>query len=323
MEDTEVWVLVDHRAGNANQAIELAEILDKNFIIKNIKYNFFSRLPNYFLKFFPLHVKWSILSQLRKSKKSKIIITAGRRTAALAVYLKKNNINNITKIVQIMRPDINPNEFDLIILPQHDSFNHTLPNIVRIIGALTNTQNKILNNQVEFDKHYKLPNKYIAVIIGGSTKNYKLTLDEAKIFANTLSNIAKNHSLQLFITFSRRTNDNIKAYFKEKFGNTDIIYDPASGKFNPYPVILDKAEYIISTADSITMCSEAASTGKPLYIYCSPNFKLRKHNFFIQQLVDLGVARRFNIHENSLEHYNYTPLTEMNKVADIIKTRIL
>ncbi|RTK92045.1 MAG: hypothetical protein EKK61_06595 [Rickettsiales bacterium] len=321
--DVEIWVLVDHRIGNANQAIDLAEMLDMDFEIKKIEYNFFSKLPNSFLSLFPFHVKWSILSQIKKHQCNKIIISAGRRTAALAVYLKKNSGTEYsTKIIQIMRPDIDPQQFDLIILPQHDSFNHILPNLVRIIGALTNTKNKIQKNQDEFDKYYRLENKYIAVIIGGSTKKYKLTLDEVKIFAETLSNISKNHELQLFITFSRRTPSNVKAYLQNKFAQSHIIYDPANGGSNPYPVILSKAEYIILTADSITMCSESASTGKPLYIYCSPNFKLKKHNFFIQQLVDLGIARRFDVEENNLKHYNYTPLAESAKVAAIIKTKI-
>ncbi|NDB48379.1 MAG: hypothetical protein EB031_04380 [Proteobacteria bacterium] len=68
---------------------------------------------------------------------------------------------------------MNPKLFDLIILPQHDNYNYTLPNIVRIIGALNDVQSSMLHTKSAFRTNYpELPN-FIAVIIGGSTKSYK------------------------------------------------------------------------------------------------------------------------------------------------------
>jgi mitochondrial fission protein ELM1 len=317
-----IWVLVDSRIGNANQAIELAQAIGKEYEIKNIEYNNWASLPSFFLKVFPIHIKRSVLLNLKKETLPDVVISAGRRTAALALYLKKLS-NYKTKIIQIMRPNIKPNEFDLIILPQHDSFNHSLPNIVRIIGALTNVRDKIQKSQSNFDNKYPEIKNYIAVIIGGSTKGYKLTLDNARGLSKTLTNISQNNSLQLFITFSRRTPDIVKNYFKQNFTWPNIIYDPLSGEANPYPAILGRADYIISTTDSISMCSEAVSTGKPVYVFCPPNFKLKKHNYFIQQLVDLGLAKRLDLTVNKLEKYDYEPLTEISKVAEIINKKII
>lgn len=317
-----VWVLVDSRIGNANQAIELAEKLGEKFEIKYIEYNSFGKLPNSLLSLFPIHVKKSILSKLKEEIIPDIIISSGRRTASLAVHLKKLS-NGKAKIIQIMRPNLNPKEFELIILPQHDSFNYTLPNIVRILGALTNVQGKFAKMQGEFEDKYPDINQFIAVIIGGSTKNYTLTLENACLLEKTLSVIAENHSLPLFITFSRRTPENVKKHFREKFLWPNIIYDPADEGHNPYPAILQKAEYVISTTDSISMCSEAASTGKPVYVFCPANFKLKKHNFFIQQLVDLGIVKRLETSTDYLEKYEYEPLSEINKVVEIIKDKVL
>ena len=317
-----VWVLVDNRIGNANQAIELAETIGKQYEIKNIEYNSFGSLPSYFLSMFPIHIKKSVLLNLKKDPLPDVVISAGRRTAALALYLKKLS-NDKIKIIQIMRPNIKPKEFDLIILPQHDSFNYTLPNIVRVIGALTNVQEKIQKSQSEFDTKYPEIKNYIAVIIGGSTKGYKLTTDNAELLSKALINISQDHSLQLFITFSRRTPPLVKSHFTKKFVWPNVIYDPLSGESNPYPAVLGRAEYIISTTDSISMCSEAVSTGKPVYVFCPPSFKLRKHNYFIQQLVDLGLAKRLDLSGNSLEKYDYEPLAEISKVAEIINKKIL
>ncbi len=317
-----IWVLVDNRVGNANQAIVLAEKIGQPFEIKQINYNHFGKLPNSILSLFPIHVKSSVLKQLRSENIPDIIISAGRRTAALAVHLKKIS-NNKSKIIQIMRPNLDPKEFELIILPQHDVYNYTLPNIVRILGALTNVQEKLPKVRDSFENKYPDIKNFIAVIIGGSTKNYKLTIENAQELSESLITVADSHSLALFITFSRRTPKNVKEYFQEKFPWPNICYDPESGESNPYPAILGSAEFIVSTPDSISMCSEAASTGKPIYIYRPDNFTLKKHNFFIQQLVDLGIVRRLDRNTNFLEPYNYEPLSEINKVVEIIQKDIL
>lgn len=317
-----IWVLVDNRIGNANQAIILAEKIGQPFEIKHINYNLFARLPNSILSLFPIHIKCKILKQLKTENIPEIIISAGRRTAVLAVYLKKLS-NNKSKIIQIMRPNLEPKSFELIILPQHDIYNHTLPKIVRILGALTNIQEKLPSIKVNFENKYPDIKNFIAVIVGGSNKNYKLSMENAQELGEALSAIADNHSLALFITFSRRTPKNVKEYFQKKFQWPNICYDPESGEANPYPAILGSAEFIVSTSDSISMCSEAVSTGKPVYIYRPDSFPLKKHNFFIQQLVDLGIARRLDKDTDYLEPYSYEPLSEINKVAKIIQKHIL
>ena len=317
-----MWVLVDNRIGNANQAIELAQEIGEPFEIKYVEYNVFGKLPSSLLSLFPVHVKKSVLKSLKKEPVPEIIISSGRRTAALAVHLKKISTNN-TKIIQIMRPNLEPKDFELIILPQHDTFNYTLPNVVRILGALTNVKKKIQKEQPEFQNKYPDIKDFIAVIIGGSTKKYKLTMENAKLLGGALKSIADNHSLPLFISFSRRTPENVKHYFEKNFTWPNIIYNPASSDPNPYPTILGRAEYIISTTDSISMCSEAASTGKPVYVFCPPDFKLKKHNFFIQQLVDLGMARRLEPSTKYLEKYEYEPLSEITKISNIIRDKIL
>lgn len=319
--DPKIWVLVDDRVGTANQAIDLAEELGVGFEIQRIEYNFFVNLPNFLLSLFPIYIKKAILTQLKQKKLPDLIISSGRRPAALALYLKKLSEGK-TKVIQIMRPNLKPQDFEMIILPQHDSFNYALPNVVRILGALTNVNRKIVKTLDEFKNKYPEVDKFIAVIIGGSTKNYTLTLDAAKQLESILATVANNHSLPLFISFSRRTPNNVKKYFREKFIWPHIIYDPADQGFNPYPAMLDQAEYVVATTDSISICSEVVGTGKPVYVFCPDDFKLKKHNFFVQQLVDLGIVKRLDSTASYLDKYDYDPLSEVKKVADIIKNKI-
>ena len=319
----EVWVLGDHRVGNTNQAIALAEELGLSYEVKNIKYNFLSKLPNLFLQFNPLHIKNEVLKTFEQVPFPKIIISSGRRTASLALYLKEKSGSNL-KVVQIMRPDIDSKNFNLIILPQHDNVQQVNSHIVRIIGALSNSATKIERGAEELSKNYPEAKNFIAVLIGGNTKKHKFTEANANAIAQALSNIAINHSCPLFFSFTRRTPEATKSIIKNMFPWPHIIYDPSDNRPNPYYGMLGRAEFIICTGDSVSMCSEVASTGKPFYIYCPNGFKIvEKHRFFIQQLVDIGVARKFEDGTVALEHYYYPPLNEVRKIADIVRSELL
>lgn len=127
----------------------------------------------------------------------------------------------------------------------------------------------------------------------------------------------------MFISFSRRTPNSAKQIIKNKVPSLTIIYDPTEeeAKPNPYFGMLAQADYIISTADSISMCSEAASTGKPLYIFCPSNFKSPKHLAFTQNLLELRIAKILDKSAMQLESYNYAPLNEVEKFANIIITK--
>ena len=85
-----IWVLIDNRIGNANQALALAAKLNVSYQVKNFQYNSFAILPNFLLGLWPIHVKRSVLDELKSQDAPDIIISSGRRTAPLAIYLKKN-----------------------------------------------------------------------------------------------------------------------------------------------------------------------------------------------------------------------------------------
>jgi hypothetical protein len=318
---SKIWVLVDSRVGNSNQALSLADELSTEYETKNIEYNCFAILPNSILGFWPFHVKRSILSELKNQPLPEIIISSGRRTAAFASYLRKLSGNKL-KIIQIMKPDISPDQFALIVLPQHDFFVQTLPNVIRIIGALNSVQKKLPQAEAEFIKNYPDLRNFIAVVLGGSNRKWNFNVDNAVLLANQLNTMSHNHSMPLFISFSRRTPRHVKELFCNRFLWPHIIYDPDKPGANPYLGLIAKASYIITTADSISMCSEAASTGKPLYIFMPENFYLKKHKFFVQQLFDLEIAKKLEKGTTYLENYKYEPLVEIKKIVKFIEPLI-
>jgi len=323
MANLKIWVLGDSRIGNLNQAIALAQELKLGYELKNIEYNYAAKLPNFLLKLKPIHIKQKLLKALEQQAQPDVIITAGRRTAVIAYYLKKKS-NGRIKLIQLMQPNLSYDEFDAIVLPEHDKPNSESPNILRITGALCNIQSKLLIAGQELRNNYPNIGKFIAVIIGGNTKNYNFTDENAIVFSDILSKISNNNSANLFISFSRRTSNSTKQIIKSRLPSTVIIYDPTEEIDipNPYHGMLSQADYIISTADSISMCSEAASTNKPLYIFCPNNFKSYKHRSFVQQLVDSGIAKMLDKSIISLESYSYNPLFELEKAAKFVMSKL-
>jgi len=80
------------------------------------------------------------------------------------------------------------------------------------------------------------------------------------------------------------------------------------------------SNYIVVTCDSTSMISEAAMTGKPVYIAMMKSFKpTGRFKKFYSQLRDLGITREL---EERVESWSYNSLNEVNRIAPIVKTKM-
>ena len=71
---------------------------------------------------------------------------------------------------------------------------------------------------------------------------------------------------EVIYCFSRRTPINIKNMIKQKASKKNLFFPQK--RINPYWCLLNISEYIFVTSDSISMISDALSSGKKS-IYCS------------------------------------------------------
>ena len=134
------------------------------------------------------------------------------------------------------------------------------------------------------------------------------------VLAKQLAAAAKAHSASLLITPSRRTGeDNLRIFERELAGVPHFLWDGQGD--NPYFGMLGLADFIVVTADSVNMVSEAASTGKPVYVFDLPGGS-EKFARFHRGLQDDGVTRPFT---GVLEPYRYRPLDDMGAVAAKVK----
>ena len=154
--------------------------------------------------------------------------------------------------------------------------------------------------------------------MGGPTKYYDYSTKNMKHIFTSLYKLIKKHDFQLVVIPSMRTPINTIHYAKEFFGENHTIFMEVDKK--AYLSALGIAENIVVTCDSSSMISEAALTGKPIYV---ANILPRKNDIRFQRFRNL--FRELKIIRNlgeEVENWNYEKLDETNRVAGIIKNKI-
>ena len=92
---------------------------------------------------------------------------------------------------------------------------------------------------------------------------------------------------------------------------------------NPYTFALKNSDFFIVTSDSTSMISECAVTGKPIFVFHLP-FKRnsKRMSNFHQEFAELNITKILS--DNSeLKNWNYSPLNEAERIASIVKKRII
>ena len=125
------------------------------------------------------------------------------------------------------------------------------------------------------------------------------------------------NNFQLIFIPSMRTPKKIIELAKNFFDQNQIIVDKIDKK--AYLSSLGLSDHIVVTCDSISMISEVAMTGKPVYVAQMPSIK-RNNRFkkFFELFKSLKIIRDL---ENTVDTWNYEKLDETNKISIYIKEK--
>lgn len=314
----EVWVLADDRPGNFNQAIGIAEALGKPYTIKKVRYNRYAKLPNILRQ-----GKWlgidTVQSDALTPPWPALVLSAGRKTAPVACHIKRSS-GGATRIVQIMGPGYPFAPYDMVVLPQHDNGKPSSQCFITIGAPNKITPSLLAAAKKEWqEKFVNLPEYKIALLIGGSTRHAPFTPSHALQFAREANALLADKQGAFLISTSRRTDEAVKETLIGALEHPFYFYDYTVEEKNPYFGYLALAECIVVTGDSISMCSEACSTGKPVYIFAPPEMVPSKYKAFHQSLYKGGYAKPLT---GDKTFWQYTPLAEAQVVAQAIKERL-
>ncbi|MBA1340154.1 MAG: hypothetical protein FD548_000407 [Pelagibacterales bacterium] len=304
-------LLTEGMHGMISQVEGLAKALDLDFIHEKIELNNFWKL-------FPPKVT-PIQDFVFKNKINShfdIVISCGRKSVIPSLYLKKKFKNKIINI-HIQGPKVSLNNFDLIVAPEHDGLKGY--NVLTSKGAVHYLTNDELDENEDYLKsRINNQKKIVTLIIGGPNKYYNyndLVVDN--LFLKIEQNFLKNN-YQLIIIPSMRTPERIIEKAKNYFNNNQIVIPNVDKK--AYLSSLKISDHIIVTCDSTSMISEAAITGKPIYVAQMPAIKNnQRFKSFFNLFESLNIIKELN---SSVENWTYTKLNETNKIAEQIKEKI-
>ena len=246
---------------------------------------------------------------------SKIIISCGRKSVIPSIALKKRLGKEIFTI-HIQNPKVSLKHFDLIVSPEHDNLKGD--NVISTTGAihyLTKKEIKENSNYLGLEREKK---KLVAFIIGGPNKYYAYSEKIIHQTFNKVKTLFTPDKYKIVVIPSYRTPANIikKAYDTFNF-NHHVIKEVDK---RAYLSALAISDHIVVTCDSTSMISEAAITGKPVYIAM---MKAIKNNYrfknFYTKLNKLGITKEL---ENNVENWSYDNLNEVNRIAPFIKSKM-
>ncbi|KAL2620463.1 hypothetical protein R1flu_000668 [Riccia fluitans] len=265
-----------------------------------------------------------------------LVVASGHDTVPVAAAVKKL-AQDAVFVIQIQHPRCNLDQFDMVITPVHDY--HTLSpaahqevpraiipwltprqppdkHVVLTTGALHHADAATLRVAANtwHDVLGPLPKPLVVVNVGGPTRNCRYGEDLAWELIRALRCVIHTCG-SMRITFSRRTPPQICDLLTKELSELSKVYIWDGRGPNPHLGHLAWGDSFIVTADSISMLSEACSTGKPVYVVGAERCKW-KFADFQKSLKHKGVVRSLTGAEDMRETWSYPPL---NDVADSAK----
>ncbi|RLN07277.1 mitochondrial fission protein ELM1 [Panicum miliaceum] len=252
-----------------------------------------------------------------------LVVACGWDTISYSSLIKKVASDNVF-VIQIQHPRSRLDRFDLVVTPRHDYYALTASgqqevprlfrrwitpqeppgsNVVLTVGALHQADSAALRLAAIawHDELAPLPKPLLVVNIGGPTRNCKYGVDLAKQLISSLYNVLDSCGSVADIVF-------------KEFAGHPKVYIWDGEEPNPHMGHLAWADAFVITADSISMLSEACSTGKPVYVIGTEHCKW-KFSAFHKTLRERGVVRPFTGLEDISNSWSYAPLNDAIEVA--------
>jgi mitochondrial fission protein ELM1 len=199
-----------------------------------------------------------------------LVISAGRRNEPVARWIRRQAGGGV-RLVHIGRPWAPPDCYDLIVSTPQYSLGPA-PNILvnplpmhrftraRVDAAAARAAAGLAH----------LPRPLTTVLIGGDSGPFVFTPAKARRLAQGINRLVGETGGAALVSGSPRTPGAVAQAF---CGALDVPaqtywwHDRDETAENPYPAFLGLAERFVVTGESMSMLAEAASLGRPLYIF--------------------------------------------------------
>ena len=299
--------------GMISQVEGMAKALNTEFNHKIVRLSFpWNFVPPKFTPISEIILKDK--TYLTENENLDLIISCGRKSVIPSILLKKKNPKIFT--IHIQDPKVRIKNFDIIIAPEHD--NLTGENVFNSKGAIHYITESEINRAKPYLMNKIKSQKIVSLILGGPNKHYSFDEDQlVKIFNEIRSNfISKGY--EIIVIPSIRTPKTIIDLAIKEFGTEGYIENSVDKQ--AYLSAFALATNIVVTCDSTSMISEAATSGKPIYVaHMKPkrdNYRFKK---FFKLFKEIGIIRDLG---EKVENWTYDKLNEAERLAVTINNKM-
>lgn len=256
-----IWALLGPHRGDNNQILALAEALGLPFEEKQLSYNQLRRVP-------PALLGATFASLDAESRKlidgavPDLTISTGLRSVPVVRELKRRSAGRM-RALHLGFPRISPRHFDLVVTtPEYPV--PEAPNVLRIPYALTPHAARVVE---PYDRAlleaYPQPRRLL--LLGGPTLYWQLPIETITAAVRKLSEAAKANGGSILAVGSPRTPPDLLSAVHRSLKSPAVpfLFKPGDGP-PAYPALIEAADEIFVTADSVAMVADAVTTGKPV-----------------------------------------------------------
>jgi mitochondrial fission protein ELM1 len=310
-----IIAISDHAAGNRSQALALAHALRADARHTEVM---FPHLMRWLAPHWPGRAVTRLPDDLHRAATPLLAIGCGRQ-AALALRALKRAHGSRVFTLQILDPRCALDDFDLVIVPEHDGL--VAPRVLHTLGSLHQVNEAWLaQSRADFPEFATLPRPWTSVLIGGPNRAQSI---DAHWLERLFDRLASEHSERpersgtLAITASRRTPDKLREIIRRHALrlNAQLWLDDRDGR-NPYPGMLAFADRIVVSPDSVNMLSEACAVGVPVHTVLTQPLK-GKLRVFHAALRERGL-----LHDLGATGWPRPPLRELPAIVDEVRARL-
>ena len=251
---------------------------------------------------------------ITENEKFDLVISCGRKSVIPSIFIKKKNKKIFT--IHIQDPKVRFNNFDLIVAPEHDELKGE--NIITSKGAI----HYITRSEIEKARSYlldKIQNeKIVSLILGGPNKYYNFSNEELTNIFREIKSSFISQGYKAIIIPSMRTPKRIIDLAITEFLTDGFVVNSVDKQ--AYLSSLAIANSIVVTCDSTSMISEAATSGKPIFVaHMQPKRNNYRFKRFYKLFRELGVIKNLG---EKVENWTYNSFNEAERIAAIIISRL-
>ena len=307
-------LLTEGMHGMISQVEGMAKALNAEYSHKIVRLSFpWNLIPPKFTPISQIVLKDKIY--ITENETPDVIISCGRKSVIPSIFLKKKNSQIFT--IHIQDPKVNFKNFDAIVAPEHDNLKGD--NIYTSKGAIHYITELEISKASQYLADKIKSEKIVSLILGGPNKYYSFNSDQIINIFNQIKSIFVSDGYKVIIIPSMRTPKEIIDLAIREMGSCGHVVNKVDKQ--AYLSAYALANHVIVTCDSTSMISEAATSGKPVFV---AHMKAKKNNYrfkrFFELFKQMGITRNLG---EKVENWTYNKHNEAQRIALELKNKIV